>query len=212
MGLNIKIPKNALKEGRKKYKEGGNYNNVELPKGTYIAAVTGGRGVETSNGPQIVLDLKVGGDCDPEYHGGSVSCWFSLEENRIIFLFKTLAKLGYDVDDLDEDTLEEILDELKENKPIVRLKAKKSGEYINLNIDKLLDDESYDELFAEGGEAAEEEEDDEEEDGDELDDLDRTGLKKFIKENELDVKVLKKMTDDDIRAKIREAVEDEEED
>lgn len=61
-------------------------------------------------------------------------------------------------------------------------------------------------------------EDEEEDDGeDEIDlsELDRTGLKKLIKDEELEIKVTKKMSDEDIREAIAEAMggdEDEEED
>jgi outer membrane biosynthesis protein TonB len=60
-------------------------------------------------------------------------------------------------------------------------------------------------------EPEEEEEEEETAEGDELDDLDRSGLKKFIAENELDIKVFKSMKDDDIRAAIRAIAEPEEE-
>ena len=50
-----------------------------------------------------------------------------------------------------------------------------------------------------------EEEENVEESGDELDDMDRSELKAYIKEHELDVKVTKKMEDDDIREAIRAA-------
>lgn len=63
-------------------------------------------------------------------------------------------------------------------------------------------------------EEEEEDEDDEEEneeEGDELDSMDRSELKTFIKENELEISVKKSWSDDDIREKIREAMGDEEE-
>ena len=59
----------------------------------------------------------------------------------------------------------------------------------------------------EAGEAEEETEEEEETaEGDEFDDMDRTALKKYIKENGLEVKVFKGDSDDDIRAKIRAAL------
>ena len=68
-------------------------------------------------------------------------------------------------------------------------------------------------------EEEEEEDDDEAEEkgeGDEFDEMDRTELKKYIKDNGLDVSVKKSMTDDDLRNAIRaaaapEAEEEEEE-
>lgn len=65
-------------------------------------------------------------------------------------------------------------------------------------------------------EEPEEEEDDEEEtededEGDEFAEMDRTALKAYIKDNELDITVKKSMTDDDIRELIRAEVGEEEE-
>ena len=51
----------------------------------------------------------------------------------------------------------------------------------------------------------EEEEEDEKEEGDEFDDMERSELKKYIKDNDLDITVKKSMTDDDLRAAIRAA-------
>lgn len=62
-------------------------------------------------------------------------------------------------------------------------------------------------------EEAEEESNEEEDNDDELDDMDRTELKKYIKENDLSVTIKKSMSDDDIREAIREAMsEDSDED
>ena len=60
----------------------------------------------------------------------------------------------------------------------------------------------------------EEEETDEEEDdseGDEFDEMDRSELRAYIKENDLDIVVKKSMSEDDIREAIRAASEDSEE-
>ena len=60
-------------------------------------------------------------------------------------------------------------------------------------------------------EEEDEDEEENEEEGDELDSMDRSELKTFIKENELKISVKKSWSDDDIREKIREAMGDEEE-
>lgn len=75
-------------------------------------------------------------------------------------------------------------------------------------------DDANDDATAEAEELAHEveeeeagaEEEAEEESGDEFDALDRNELKKYIKDNGLEVKVYKSDSDDDIRAKIRAAV------
>lgn len=58
----------------------------------------------------------------------------------------------------------------------------------------------------------EEPEETEEEEGDEFDEMDRSQLKAYIKENGLDVKVMKKWDDDTLREAIREAIGAAEED
>lgn len=58
-------------------------------------------------------------------------------------------------------------------------------------------------------EEGEEEAAEDEEEAIDLDELDRTALKALIKEQELDIKVLKSMSDDDIRGKIAEAMGEE---
>jgi hypothetical protein len=72
--------------------------------------------------------------------------------------------------------------------------------------------EEEDEDEVEEDEEAEEEEDEEpeeEEADDPLADLDRNELKAYIKENELDIKVLRSMSDDDLRAAIVDAEGDD---
>jgi hypothetical protein len=97
-------------------------------------------------------------------------------------------------------------------KVLGRLKSDtdQDGDY-RPRIAKLMKVEQVDEAEPETEDEAEEEEADE--DAIDLDSLDRSGLKKFIKDEELDVTVKKSMSDDDIRAAIVEAMpEDEEED
>lgn len=71
-------------------------------------------------------------------------------------------------------------------------------------VKKVEDDEDDDEENEEPEEtSSDEEEEPEETNGDEFDDMDRKELKKYIKDNELDITVKKSMEDDDIREAIR---------
>ena len=76
-----------------------------------------------------------------------------------------------------------------------------SEEDENDNLAKEVDDEDSDD----DGDDDTDEDDDDTDGGDELDDMDRTELKAYIKENELDVKVKKAWSDDEIREAIRAA-------
>jgi len=72
----------------------------------------------------------------------------------------------------------------------------------------LEENDADDEEEEEESDTSEEEEEEEAEDEEEEDDfegMDRAELKAYIKENDLDIKVLKKDSDDDLRDKIREA-------
>ena len=122
----------------------------------------------------------------------------------------------------DEDWLEH-LEEIKaqydaeedseDSKP-----AKKSTKKVVKKVAEPEYDEEEDEPEDNTEEDSEEEDDEEEESGDEFDKLDRSALKKYIVDNDLEISVKKSMSDDDIRNAIRSAkssapdVDDEDED
>ena len=122
----------------------------------------------------------------------------------------------------DEDWLEH-LEEIKaqydaeedseDSKP-----AKKSTKKVVKKVAEPEDDEDEDEPEDNTEEDSDEEDDEEEESGDEFDKLDRSALKKYIVDNDLEISVKKSMSDDDLRNAIRSAkssapdVDDEDED
>ena len=122
----------------------------------------------------------------------------------------------------DEDWLEH-LEEIKaqydaeedseDSKP-----AKKSTKKVVKKVAEPEDDEEEDEPEDNTEEDSDEEDDEEEESGDEFDKLDRSALKKYIVDNDLEISVKKSMSDDDLRNAIRSVkssapdVDDEDED
>ena len=92
-----------------------------------------------------------------------------------------------------EEEEEETEEEEEEEKPAPKKKGKKAPE-----------PEEEEEEEEEESEEEETEEEEGEDDG--LDDLDRNELKKYIKDNDLEVSVKKSMSDDDLRAAIRSAM------
>ena len=145
---------------------------------------------------------------------------------------KAVKALGINAKN-EEDAREQILEILKKNEiegmedeelstlidiaeALVGDSKEDSEEDENDKLAKEVEDEDADE--EEDNEDESEEEENVEEGGDELDNMDRSELKAYIKEHELDVKVTKKMEDDDIREAIRAAEaengddEDEQED
>jgi hypothetical protein len=213
--LGVKIPKGAFKKAQQDYAEGGDFaEDVELEPGRYVCILEKMDAVDTNNGPMLVARLTVAGEADEA--GGRISVWFSLEPDRMVWLLRTLAKIGYDVDDIDEEVLSDILEQIETDRPVVRVSAKRSGEYVNLRIDKLIEELSASEALAEAGLGEEEgEEEDDEEEGeeeeDEYDGMNRTQLKRAIKEAGIDMRITSKVTDDDLRDALRanESEEDE---
>lgn len=101
-------------------------------------------------------------------------------------------------DEGDDDSDDEEEEEEKPKKKSAKAPAKKATKKV---------EEEEEEDDEEPEEADDEEEDDSDEaEDDGLDDMDRTELKKYIKENDLEVSVKKSMTDDDLREAIREAM------
>ena len=96
--------------------------------------------------------------------------------------------------------------------------AKKSTKKVVKKVAEPEDDEEEDEPEDNIEEDSDEDDDEEEESGDEFDKLDRSALKKYIVDNDLDISVKKSMSDDDLRNAIRSAkssapdVDDEDED
>jgi hypothetical protein len=158
--LGIKLNKNVFAAGKEKAKASGEYNDVTLEPGRYVCIIRKARAQEVKGNPKIIFDLEVAGET--EKAGGTISVWFDLSEEKIHHLLKTLNKLGYDIDSLDdEETLADMLENIEETTPVVRITAKQGGEYVNYYIDKKLDELTAAEVAAGGdggGETAKDEE------------------------------------------------------
>lgn len=112
------------------------------------------------------------------------------EEEAREKLLEILTENG--IDGMEEEDTDTILD-------IAESFVEESGETAEAEDEPETEASEEDELAQEVEEEAAEE-------GDEFDKMDRTALKAYIKENELDITVKKSMTDDDIRDLIRVAV------
>jgi arsenate reductase-like glutaredoxin family protein len=209
--LGIKINKNVFSSGAKKFAEGDQFDNVQLPNGRYIVAFVKGRAVEAKGKPSVVLDFIVGKDHE-EFAGQRGSIFYNLSEEHSVWLFRALAKLGFEVDSLDEEGLAEILEQLEASPVVARIVAKEKDDFTNYNIDKKVD-RDISEVMPEGAaaEATEEQEQEQEEEtkeepeGDDLAELSRDELKKILTKEKIDFKVFKNTEDDAIRDAIREA-------
>ena len=106
-----------------------------------------------------------------------------------------------DEDEGDDDSDDE--EEEEEEKP-KKKSAKAPAKKATKKVEE--EEEEDDEEPEEADDEEDEEDDSDEAEDDGLDDMDRTELKKYIKENDLEVSVKKSMTDDDLREAIREAM------
>jgi hypothetical protein len=157
--LNLKLNKTVLAKGKEAFANGDDFNNAELEPGRYNGWVKSMRSITTTSGQQLVIDVEV-----PEANegkGGKVGLFYSLDnEERIVWLYRVLATLGYDVTDgITSDLLEEIASDLAANNPVVRIKARRGGEYINYSIEKLMEGQTKDDISTggdTGGSAADE--------------------------------------------------------
>jgi hypothetical protein len=109
-----------------------------------------------------------------------------------------------DLDDLDRAALKKLI---KDESLEVKVTKGKSDDDLRKEIAEAMGAEAEEEEPEEEPEEEEEEEDE----GVDLSELDRKALKAFIKENDLEVKVLKSMSDDDLREAITAAAGDGEE-
>ena len=102
----------------------------------------------------------------------------------------------------EEDENDELAQEVEEEEEAPKKSAKKPAKKVEEPEEEEEEEEEDEE------EEDEEEQEDEEEEGDEFADMDRTALKAYIKDNELEITVKKSMSDDDIREAIRAEVEE----
>jgi hypothetical protein len=135
----FKINPNAFRSGITKAKED---RQVELEPGIYIAVVKSLRSSQTKS-DQVILDMFVP-ECE-ETKGGKISIFYSLAEERIHWFIQDMGKLGYEFNDEDADNAAEVLDQIAEdiktNQPQVRVKAKRTGDFVNYNIQKRMEDD-----------------------------------------------------------------------
>jgi hypothetical protein len=135
--LNVKINKAALATAKEQHANGDDFSNITLEPGRYNGWVKALRAVDTKNGKQIVIDIQV-----PEANdgrGGKIALFYSLEEDRLVWLLRVLTTLGYDVEAFDGDMLDEIAEDLEKNNPVVRIKASVKGDNTNYRVEQLLE-------------------------------------------------------------------------
>ncbi len=153
------------------------------PDGTYAfklfeAEIREGAG---KMGVHVFLNFE----CQNEnYKGDAIAIRRSVEdEDRLVWLQRDLRRLGVEVDEVGADELETVLEELVADQPFVVGRVVTSGEWQNLQLQRLVDEDELEELVetldeelgvTAPDEKDEDEDEDETEDEDEDEDEDET--------------------------------------
>lgn len=201
-----KAPAGTIQVDFSKMKEGG---GTRVPEGDYLAVIKSIKPDTSQNGNRMLVFTFLGKE--GKLKGKEILDRATLTDKALFKLRDILEAVGIAVP------------RRVVNIPIKKLVGKEIGltivddepyngrikstvaDYISPDsIGEEDDEEDDDELEEEDDVEADEEEDD-------LDELDRAELKALIKEEELDVKVMKSMSDDDLREAINEAREEDEE-
>jgi hypothetical protein len=130
----------------------------EFDDGRYqMRAVDAKIGVSKNKRVQVVITWKF---LNGAYKGKEKLDFEGLVEDHLPYLLKKLDAMGYDTSELEdlESELKDILDDIKKSKPKCKVRLKTKGEFQNVYVDGLLDEEEEDE----DGEEEEEESDEEE--------------------------------------------------
>lgn len=211
MSLKTKLKKLNKKWAEAREEFGDETSGFEtVPSGNYVVGKLKCEIAESTQSGKLQVKRNVT-ILEGEFKGQKVFDNLQLETERgPEFLLKWLNFMEYEVENLDD--LEETLEEISANEDAtfqVRVKSTEDG-FSNIYFNKILEDGSSEEEGEEGEEEGEEEEGEEEEEDLSLDEMSRKELKAYIEENELDIKVTRKMDDDEIRDLIEEAVSKEE--
>ena len=198
--------------GHKDAKSGGGGRNPRLPEGDYKAKIISAEKKESKNSGNTYI--KYGFQIlEGKHKGKKLSGNATITPKALFWLRNMLEALGVEVPER-----------------AVNLKYKK---YVGSKIGITLEDDEYEgkiksevsdfldyDMVGAADDDEDEDDDDlddddvdeDEDDESDLDDMDRKELKAYIKDNDLDVKVTKKMDEDDIREAIGEAEGDEDDD
>lgn len=195
----------TLEFGHKDAKGGGRFNK-RTPSGDYPAKIIAAKKVEAkeSGNMMIVWDFEI---TSGKYKGRKFRDRHTLVPAALFNIRNLLEALGVNVPEkttklkfkkyVGSEVGISLIDGEYNNKPLSEVDDFLPISEVGDDEDEELDDDELDE------------DEDDDEDDEDLSEMDRKELKSYIKENDLDVKVTKKMDEDDIREAIEEAEGDE---
>jgi hypothetical protein len=126
---------------------------VEYEDGRYMARLQGGE-IGTSEAGRLQLAWSWKFEDEP-YEGKIKKAYQGLEnEDNLVFLARDLERLGYEAPD-DIAGIEEVLNDIKKEKPLARIRLKSKGDFQNVYIDKVFSGDEEDEAEEEDTEETE---------------------------------------------------------
>ena len=134
----LKSMEDKWQESVETAKAGGQYERH--PDGRYTTRLTNWELGETNDGKGVhkITFTIISGDLE----GETLYSTNGLEGDRSLeFLAKDLARFGYDPETFKLRSVPKILAEITEKKPVVKVLAKTKGEYQNVYIQKVMDDD-----------------------------------------------------------------------
>ena len=82
-----------------------------------------------------------------KFTGEKLSSRYDLEDpERMVWLIRDLAKLGVETDDLELENLEETLKELQDNEPFIVGSVKTSGDWQNIRLLRVIEEDEVDDV------------------------------------------------------------------
>lgn len=137
MGEFDKKLKGLKKDWKEATKRTPEFGEFPLEDGRYVSNVTGAELGESNSGRlQAVLTYTV---AEGESEGVECKSYHGLDnENGIFYFQQTLARLGKEIPE-DPAELEDVLAEIADEQPLIKMKVVTKGEFTNVYIDKLLD-------------------------------------------------------------------------
>lgn len=113
---------------------------VNVPPDFYICRLTDGTIREAGSNDELhmVLQFTV---LEGEQTGEQIPLWDNIQNpERLVYAMRDLRRLNVDTDEMDITDIEEVLKQLIESAPVVRLKVAQNGEYTNVYINKVIED------------------------------------------------------------------------
>src|SRR4030042_1356145 len=195
-GARLRKASDTWKNSEEAYKSA--FGSEKLPEDVYVAKLQDCLITEQGKDNKLVVKREHV-ITEGEFKGTVVRDSFQLEnEWGPVFLRRWLNMLGVEVPENPEE-LEELIPQVKEAAPEVKIRVKRNDQgFVNVDVITFVGEDDGSESGEAGGEESGDEVD--------LDALDKEGLRQLVKDNDLQIDGYRKLSEDDLRAAIIEAI------